>query len=853
VTPAPVRRSWIGAIGLNGRPKSVRLLTVIVVLAALVVAVLAPLISIANHPARPLPAAAGVVLAAGLAAAGQLGRLRFRLGRGTVSVSWSEAALIVGLALAPPGWMPAATLIGAAVAWALLGVLHDRRGIAEVANLAASLSLGSAAGAGVTVLAARNADWSTPRMQAALVGGAAVSLLVAFGLATVTLLAYRDAEVRQIVTRVPAVKIPMFAGNLLVGLGAVFALVHEPRWLLAFPVALWMLQRSYRFHLRAEEERRTWEAFAAATATLPARRIGDVVDAGLRGALDVFGASRAEVEVNGVDGPLRSAQDGPGRDDTANVLAGPAITRTMTVGGEVVGELTVWLAEPTLPAPRDESAISAYADALAAALHDAAAHEHVARLQRLVEDDTLHDRLTGLTNRSTLIGNGDRLLRSFDRERQVALLLLDINDFREVNGTLGHRSGDDVLRIVSQRMRELARENELVARTGDDEFALFIPQFTTLTDSAATRAAPNALPQAMRRAREIVERLSLPMHVTGVRLAVEVAVGVAVATAGRGDLAELVRRASLALDQAKRHEVAVATHDAGQDALTTDELALLAELQDALAADDQILMHLQPAVDLVTAGPTGVEALVRWRHPRRGQLSPGDFIRTVEHTELLTPFTRRVLDLALNAAAAWGAAGIDVPVSVNVAARSLLDREFRLPAGPGDHRVGGGQRAGRGRRSPGRPAPQRCAALVGRLRHRVLLSVHSYARTGRRDQDRQVLRGRHDRRSGGGSRGARRRRARRTPRRTRGRRRRGDHRAARGPDRDGLPVGAGLPLLQAPARRPHRGRPDPAQRGRPDPAAQPARRRRVVTSPARRPLLGDSARRSWVIRPPDVL
>jgi EAL domain-containing protein (putative c-di-GMP-specific phosphodiesterase class I) len=233
-----------------------------------------------------------------------------------------------------------------------------------------------------------------------------------------------------------------------------------------------------------------------------------------------------------------------------------------------------------------------------------------------------------------------------------------------------------VLKVVAERLADLSREGELVARTGDDEFALLLPQLATLTDSTALHENGTGLTQALRRAREIVEQVSRPMEVSSVRLAVEVAVGVAVTPAGRTDLVELVRRASLALDQAKEDEVAVATYDSGQEAVTTDGLALLAELHDALAADDQIVMHLQPAVDLITAAPTGVEALVRWRHPRRGQLSPGDFIRTVEHTELLGPFTRRVLDLALSAAADWTAAGVDLPVSVNVAARSLLDPTF---------------------------------------------------------------------------------------------------------------------------------------------------------------------------------
>jgi diguanylate cyclase (GGDEF)-like protein len=367
----------------------------------------------------------------------------------------------------------------------------------------------------------------------------------------------------------------------------------------------------------------------------------------------------------------RYAEDGPGTENPAAGLPGPAITRTMAVSGEVIGELTVWLSEPTLPVPRDEAAISAYGDALAGALHDAATHERVAVLEQRVEYDAVHDQLTGLMNRTTLVAEGDRVARALERDKPLALLLLDVNDFREVNGTLGHRCGDEVLRLVAERLGGLSRAGELVARTGDDEFALLVPHLPTLADAAGT-----GLTQALRRAREVVEELSRPMEVSSVRLAVEVAVGVAVTPAGRTDLVELMRRASLALDHAKADELAVATYDSGHDAVTTDGLALLAELRDALDADDQVVLHLQPAVDLITAGPTGVEALVRWKHPRRGQLSPGDFIRTVEHTELLGPFTRRVLDLALSSAADWTRAGVDLPVSVNVAARSLLDPTF---------------------------------------------------------------------------------------------------------------------------------------------------------------------------------
>jgi diguanylate cyclase (GGDEF)-like protein len=670
-TQPEIRRSWIDMIGLGGRPKAVRVLTAVIVGAAVLIAVAGTLLPLPVPSGRPFPAAAGVLAATALAAGAQLARLRFRLGRGVVSVAWGEAAFIIGYVVAPPGWLPLATLAGASIAWAVLSWLNEHRNLADVAHLTASLSLGSTGAAVVTGLIAGDAGPVSVRMQLALAAGAAAYLTITFALAVITLRLHRDADIKQILARVPYAKIPIFVGNVIIGLGAVFALVHQPYWLVAFVPFLWLLQRSYRFHLRAEEERRMWEAFAQATPALPGGSLADVAAAGLRGALTVFGARRAEIEVRGEDGLTRYAEDGPGTENPAAGLPGPAITRTMAVAGEVVGELTVWLSEPTLPVPRDEAAISAYGDALAGALHDAAAHEQVAQLQRRVDYETVHDLLTGLMNRTTLVVEGDRVARALERGRPLALLLLDVNDFREVNGTLGHRCGDEVLRVVADRLAGLARDGELVARIGDDEFALLVPRLPALADAAGT-----GLTQALRRAREVVEELSRPMEVAGVRLAVEVAVGVAVAPAGRTDLVELVRRASLALDHAKDDELAVATYDSGRDAVTTDGLAMLAELRDALDADDQVVLHLQPAVDLITTAPTGVEALVRWKHPRRGQLAPGDFIRTVEHTELLAPFTRRVLDLALASAAEWTQAGIDLPVSVNVAARSLLDPSF---------------------------------------------------------------------------------------------------------------------------------------------------------------------------------
>jgi diguanylate cyclase (GGDEF)-like protein len=661
-----------------GRNRYARFLTPVLTAAAVLIAAAGMLLPGYRPPDAPLSPAAGVVIAVLLVAAGQLARLRFRLGRGTVSVSWGEAAFVISFALAPAGWLPVTTLAGTAGAWALISWLDDHRRRGELLHLAASLTLGSAGAAAVSTAVTGDAGLQTARMQVGLVAGAFTYLAITFGLAVLTLTLHQDAPAGHIVVRALNAKVPMVVGNVLVGLGSLFVLVREPLWLIAFAPALWLLQRTYRYHLRADEERRIWEAFARAITALPAGTESEVATAGLSGALDVFGARRVEIEVLlPAGGHRRYAADGPGRDVDADGLLGPVITRSMTVSGTAIGELTVWMAEPTRPVARDELAVSAYGDALAGALHDAAAHERLDALDARMAHDCAHDPLTGLSNRATMLADGDELLLSFDRDRHVALLLLDLNGFREVNATLGHKAGDDVLRTIGQRLNDLAHETDLLARVGDDEFALLLPDLAMLADSATPlHDLPAPLPQALRRARELVDELGRPMEVAGVHLVVEVGVGVVTAQAGGSDLAELLRKGGMALGQAKELRVAVAAYDNAREAESTDHLSLLAELRVALDTDDQLVLALQPEVDLVTGAPAGVEALIRWKHPRRGQLSPGAFVETVENSELLTPFTRRVLDLALTSAAEWSAAGLDLPVSVNVSARSLLDPAF---------------------------------------------------------------------------------------------------------------------------------------------------------------------------------
>ncbi|WP_442933257.1 putative bifunctional diguanylate cyclase/phosphodiesterase [Micromonospora psammae] len=657
------------------------LLTAAVTLTAVAAVALGLSVPAVLPPDDPLPAPARFGIAVAAFSVAQLARLRFRTATGMVSITWGEAALIVCLYLAPAGWLPAAALLGVGLSWTAMSVVADRRPPVEVLRIAASITAATALGVAVaSALGEPLLAAPTPGLASALIAGSVAYLLATAGLGGATLALRHGVALGPPVFTALRGKLLMFVGNVAVGLAVVALLEVDGRWLLLLPPLLWLLQQTYRHRLRADQERRTWRAFAEATAALNQLDERGVATAAVAGALTLFGAELVDVDVARGEGRWRRYRGDASGQVRDREVGPPALAptgehelvRRLAVGDVEVGELRVRFPASAPPSARERDGVAAFSDALAAALHDAATHRELRLVNARSSYEAVHDALTGLVNRAAMLGKGDQALRQLPHDHPVALLLLDIDQFKEVNDTLGHAAGDQLLRLTANRLGTLARPGDLLGRLGGDEFALLLTSVPVIGD----RTAPMAY--ALRQAREIAERLAAPTEVAGVRMSVEVSVGVVVADAGTADLTELLRRADIAMYQAKEGGGNVAAYDSSRDAASTDQLALLAELREALQADDQLVLALQPAVDLATGAPTGVEALIRWRHPRRGWLNPADFIRPVENSEQLGAFTRYVLDKALSVAAEWARDGLDVPISVNLSARSLLDP--RLPS-----------------------------------------------------------------------------------------------------------------------------------------------------------------------------
>ncbi len=273
------------------------------------------------------------------------------------------------------------------------------------------------------------------------------------------------------------------------------------------------------------------------------------------------------------------------------------------------------------------------------------------------EHQANHDSLTGLPNRKLLIEQLEGALAERDENESVALFVLDLDRFKEVNDTLGHQTGDRLLHIVSDRLSEAVRPGDTVARLGGDEFAILL---------SSIRGEGDALEVAQR----IGVALTEPFELEGLLLELEGSVGVALAPQHGATVEQLLRCADIAMYVAKEERTAVEIYDASRDRHSTNRLGLLGSLRKGVE-EGELELHYQPKVALSTGAVTGVEALVRWRHPQRGLVLPDDFIPLAEHSGLMHRLTAFVVDAALAQAAEWWSVGLQVPVAVNVSARDL--------------------------------------------------------------------------------------------------------------------------------------------------------------------------------------
>jgi diguanylate cyclase (GGDEF)-like protein/PAS domain S-box-containing protein len=277
-----------------------------------------------------------------------------------------------------------------------------------------------------------------------------------------------------------------------------------------------------------------------------------------------------------------------------------------------------------------------------------------------LEHQALHDALTGLPNRNHLYRRLRELLREACQTKDpFALMILDLDRFKEINDTLGHHTGDELLRQIAARLQKPLRRTDLIARLGGDEFAILI---SPLTSRDSIDAVASRLHQA----------LDAPVVCSGLNLSVGASIGASIFPDHGGDASDLIQRADIAMYVAKSSGLPLAFYDSDKDRNSVRHLTLNGELKRAID-ENELSLYFQPKIRVADRQPVGAECLLRWQHPELGFVPPDEFTRLAEQTGIIQKLTAWVLDTALAQGARWRENGIHLDLAVNLSAKSLQD------------------------------------------------------------------------------------------------------------------------------------------------------------------------------------
>lgn len=276
---------------------------------------------------------------------------------------------------------------------------------------------------------------------------------------------------------------------------------------------------------------------------------------------------------------------------------------------------------------------------------------------------TTYDTLTGLPNRILLVDRLEQAINTASFERsKIAILVVDIDRFKDINDTLGHSTGDRVIRQIAQRLRKIIPEPNTVARLGGDEFGIILKKFGTKEDAAEV-------------VQTIKETLQVPLKLEGVRLDIDASIGITLYPEHGKDAQILLQRADVAMYQAKQKHCGFIMYTTTLDRCNTRRLTLMGELREAII-NNELVAYYQPKIDIKTGKIKELEALVRWKHKVHGLVQPDDFIPMAEQTGLIKQLTLWILHESLMQCAKWNDEGFELRVSVNLSANDLMDVEL---------------------------------------------------------------------------------------------------------------------------------------------------------------------------------
>ncbi|MFA5890732.1 MAG: EAL domain-containing protein [Actinomycetota bacterium] len=620
--------------------------------------------------------------------------------RDTHSFSISELPIVLGLLFAPPSELILALVTGSAVALAI----HRRQPLVKFVFNLSQYAIGTTLAVVVFQCFASASEPLGPRWWAAALGATLTIDLASALMITLAVSLLEGRLVWHALRGLPGLGLVATATNTGLALLAATVIWHDSRaaWLLTIAAAVMIV--TYRAYVTTRQRYGSLELLYDSTRIVekPLEE-GSIIPEILRQLCAMFNAESAEVvafaneeheatstyvRADGGDVVTEPARPDPGEGVWARVASEAqavliprpiknerlrehfesqgirdAMVAPLYVANKVAGTIMVRnrLGDVGTFDHEDLKLFETFANHASAMVHNG---ELVDRLKIQAEQNqhqALHDALTGLPNR-TLLRDRTRqaVLAAARAGDQVAIMMIDLDRFKEVNDTLGHHNGDLLLQEMARRLRGSLREGDTVARLGGDEFAVVLPRLSDTVD-------------ALRVAEAVRATLEQPIVLQEVTITVGASIGIALYPEHGEDSDTLMQRADVAMYFAKGEQAGAQIYAPERDPYSPARLALVGELRHAIESDE-LMLFFQPKADIDSGVVTGVEALVRWNHPRRGLVSPDDFIPLAEQTGLIGPLTYWVLDAALRQSAKWSAAGRHLSVAVNLSARTLLDQ-----------------------------------------------------------------------------------------------------------------------------------------------------------------------------------
>ena len=578
-----------------------------------------------------------------------------------LSIGWGEAAVLASSCLVSGPWLVVCCFGGQLMAYAIL----RKKLIKSLFNIADYVAASG--------LVALLVPWAGDLHQLAkpehllVLAGAGLAFSVFTGIAvSAVVAASTGGSWRLAFQSANGIRLLTTLGNVVFAAAVVWLAWWSPRSLIVLPPVIVALHIIYTGYQRVQQDRDAWRMLDAANGDLNRGDEQLVVRAALTWAERMFRTSGATLWLRADSAEREGASSAAWvcwRRELGEATQAVRTAPTELVHGAreilrvhegMLGMLDLALPPDESLSERERHLFTAFADAVCSHLVNARL------LSRQVHEAT-HDGLTGLGNRTLLLRRCAAALEQRAEDEVVALLLLDLDRFKQVNDTLGHAAGDILLQQVSVRLTDQVRREDLVARLGGDEFGVLLTGISSAVDAEAIADA-------------LLGSLHEPFLLEGLRVSVGGSIGVAVSPVDADHVEGLLRNADMAMYEAKVRPGSAARYRGERDRGSAERLVALTELQSAVD-ECQLKLYYQPKVTLDTGATVGYEALVRWQHPRRGLLWPTHIVPVVEQSPLVREFSLRVLDMACAASAELMVLHPEAPptMAVNLSARNLMD------------------------------------------------------------------------------------------------------------------------------------------------------------------------------------